>query len=562
MKALLGMVAVILWIQGGTVLSVDTFIRVAPDRAMYHPGEAVTLTVTASGGARVEAEIRYLSETVEELSAQLENGRATLAWMPPEVSPRGYGVDVRLMDAEGNVLTTTSTAFDVLEHWTQAPRYGFLSDFTSERSDDDSTVAWLLRHHINGVQFYDWQYRWEDLLPEGDAFTDGMGRPLSMATVRHLIDLLHTRRIAAMPYTAIYGASMAFYQQHSDWGLVSANGELYTLSDFIAILDPSPGSLWNRHLLTEYADVLDHTAFDGIHIDQYGSPKIAFDQSGNRVDLAEVFPQFIDQTADLVGQKRGVDGAVIFNAVGNWPVETVAPAQQNAVYIEVWPPYNDYADLNRIIVNAQSWGGGKPVIIAAYIDPSRAINWRLANAIIFASGGYHIESGEPHTMLADPYFPNYGTIAASDEAVLTRYYDFLVRYENLLALNTVAGAYERTKAVDLVGVRTQGIRTKDRVVPIIRAGDDFEVLSLINFIGVDASDWNHPTTIPPTALDNLSVRIAVTRNVQRVWAASPDEPETMNAAALAFTVEEGVLSLTLPRLNYWSMIVLEYAHEA
>ena len=137
------------------------------------------------------------------------------------------------------------------------------------------------------------------------AFTDGMGRPLSMATVRHLIDLVHSRHIAAMPYTAIYGASMAFYQQHPDWALVDANGDLLTLGSFIAILDPTPGSPWNRHLLAEFADVLDHTAFDGIHIDQYGSPKVAFDAAGNRVDLAEVFPQFIDQTAALVQQKRG-----------------------------------------------------------------------------------------------------------------------------------------------------------------------------------------------------------------------------------------------------------------
>ncbi len=544
------------------VLAVDTFIQVTPDRAFYQPGEAVTLAVTANDGARVEATIHYLSETVETLSAPLEGGQAALTWMPPGATPRGYGVDLRLMDAAGNVVATTSTAFDVLDRWLQAPRYGFFSDFTPERADDEFTINWLLRLHINGLQFYDWQYRWEDLLPDSDAFTDGMGRPLSMATVRHLIDLVHSRQIAAMPYTAIYGASMAFYQQHPDWALVDASGNLLTLGDFIAILDPTPGSPWNRHLLAEYADVLDHTAFDGIHIDQYGSPKVAFDAAGKRVDLAEVFPQFIDQTAELVRQKRGDDGAVIFNAVNNWPVEAVAPAQQSVVYIEVWPPYNDYADLNRVIANAEKLGGGKPVIIAAYIPPDRTINWQLANAVIFASGAYHVETGEPHSMLADAYFPKYGTIAPADEATLERYYDFLVRYENVLALNTVAAPYERTTALDLGDVRTRGIRAKDRVVPVVRAGDGFEVFNLINFVGVDASDWNQPTTVPPQALDNLVVRIPVTRAVRRVWAASPDDARTMDAAALPFTVEDGVLSLTLPRLNYWSMIVLEYTDES
>src|SRR5690606_13187180 len=133
----------------------------------------------------------------------------------------------------------------------------------------------------------------------------GMGRAISMATITHLIDLIHTGSIAAMPYSAIYGASMPFYEQHKSWALVSARGDLFTLGGFIAILDPTPGSAWNQHLLAEYADVLDHTAFDGIHIDQYGAPKNAFDLAGNPVDLAEVFPQFIDQTAALVQEKRG-----------------------------------------------------------------------------------------------------------------------------------------------------------------------------------------------------------------------------------------------------------------
>jgi dextranase len=232
------------------------------------------------------------------------------------------------------------------------------------------------------------------------------------------------------------------------------------------------------------------------------------------------------------------------------------------VYIEVWPPYNDYADLNRIIAKAQDLGGGKPVIIAAYIPPARVINWRLANAMIFASGGYHVETGEPHSMLAHAYFPNYGTIAPADEPLLDRFYDFVVRYENVLSVNTVAAAYERTTAVDLGAIRTRGIRAKDRVVPIVRAGAGFEVFNLINFVGVDASDWNEQTTIPPTALDNLAVGIPVTRSVRRVWTASPDEAGTMEAQPLPFTVVDGVLRLTLPRLSYWSMIVLEYVDEA
>jgi dextranase len=109
---------------------------------------------------------------------------------------------------------------------------------------------------------------------------------------------------------------------------------------------------------------------------------------------------------------------VIFNAVGNWPVETVAPADQDAVYIEVWEPYLDFMDLHRLVAGAEKLGGGKPVIIAAYIHPERVANVRLANAIIFASGGYHLELGEPGAMLADAYFPRFGLM---DEAMQRSY---------------------------------------------------------------------------------------------------------------------------------------------
>ncbi len=547
---------------GGVVFAVETTIQIVPDQSFYYPGETARWTTAASTGSAIRSfgvRVTYLDEAVAEFEAPAADGRAALEWTPPSDAPRGYGLIVDARDEAGDVVATTSTAFDVLNHWIEAPRYGFLSDFSAGRSNDDATIAWMLRHHINGVQFYDWQYRWEDLLPDTEQFSDGLGRPQSMATVRRLIDLLHGHNIAAMPYTAIYGASMAFARQHPEWALLDALGSPYEFGgDLIGIMDPTPGSHWNTHLLGEFADVLDNTTFDGIHIDQYGSPKTGFDSDGNRVDLAEVMPRFIDQTAALVQDRRGERGVTLFNSVGNWPIEAVAPAGQDASYIEVWSPYDDYLDLNRIITNAQRWGNGKPVILAAYIPPDRAINWRLANAVIAASGAFHLETGEPGVMLADPYFPLFGAIPAEQQAQFTRFYDFLVRYENVLSVGTVAGTSDRHDAVDLGDVRTRGIRSKDRVVPIVRAGAGFETFSLINFLDIDASNWNAPTTVEPTPLTDLAMTIAVDRPVTDVWYASPDSAERMNAEALPFTVDAGELHFTLPCLDYWSMIVVEY----
>ncbi|MBE2271314.1 MAG: hypothetical protein IAE80_23975 [Anaerolinea sp.] len=548
-------------LQGGTVFAVEATLRILPDKGFYSPGDTVQLTVSASAGSQVQARISYLRTVITTLDAPLVGGEASLTWTPPPEAPRGYGVSVTILDENGTTLAAQSTAFDVLNHWIEAPRYGFLSDFNPARVNDTAAIEWMLRHHINGVQFYDWQYRWEDLLPETDRFDDGLGRPQSMVTIRRLIDGLHARSIAAMPYTAIYGASWAFYQQHQDWAMFDARGEAFTFGDnLIGIMDPTPGSAWNVHLLNEFADVLDNTAFDGIHIDQYGSPKTGFDGEGNPIDLAEVMPQFIDQTAEIVQDRRGDAGVTLFNSVGNWPIEAVAPSQQDASYIEVWSPYNDYLDLNRIITNAQHWGDDKPVILAAYIHPDRVINWRLANSVILASGAYHLETGEAGVMLADPYFPRFEQIADADQPVFTRYYDFVVRYENVLSVGTTAGESARHSAISVDDVRMRGIRSRDRVVPIVRTGADFETFNLINFLDIDVSDWNGVTTVPPTPLTNQPVTISVERPVAGVWVASPDSEASMEAVALPFAIEGGTLSFTLPRLDYWTMIVVEYEH--
>ncbi len=543
--------------------AVDITLTITPDKAFYLPGEVVTLHIRASTGVQIEAEITYLNQTVTTLNSLVEDGGAALTWTPPSATPRGYGVDVRLLNAENNILGTTSTAFDVLERWTQAPRYGFLSEFRPGRENIDETMAWNARYHVNGLQFYDWQYRHDTLLPVADLYDDVLGRTLSMETVRALIDSAHERNIAAMPYTAIYGASWAFYEQHPDWALFRYPGHPYEFGEnFLAIMDPTPGSPWAEHLMGQFARVLDETAFDGIHIDQYGAPMVGLNNDVERVRLDEVFPAFIDQTAQLVRERRGEEGAVFFNAVRNWPVETVAPAEQNAVYIEVWEPYRDFIDLHRIVVEAQRLGNNKPVIIAAYIHPDNIHNVRLSNALIFASGGYHLELGEPQVMLADPYFPNFGLMDAETQEIMRRYYDFLVRYENVLALGTRDATGERSRELQIANVETHSRRSYDRVAVVARQGDGFETFSLVNLIGLTHGYWEEALSEGPTQQTDLNTRIYTTSPVTQAWSASPDN-DTLASQSITFTTGEDengtYIDFALPRLDYWQMIVLEYA---
>jgi dextranase len=201
------------------------------------------------------------------------------------------------------------------------------------------------------------------------------------------------------------------------------------------------------------------------------------------------------------------------------------------------------------------------VIIAAYIDPARIHNVRLADAIILASGGYHLELGEPGAMLADPYFPRFGQMDEATQAIMQRYYDFLVRYEEVLSLDTTDATGSHAKALTIPGVETQKLRSRDKVAVIVRQGPGFETFSLINLMGIDGGRWDVALAAGPDALTDLPVRIHTARPVVRAWLASPDG-ESLDAQPVALVTGEDdagpYVSFELPRLDYWTMIVLEY----
>lgn len=541
------------------------------DRAFYQPGEAVRLTlhlrseVDTPAAARLAAAVYHLAGPVDAIQRDvaLDNGaqRIDLTWRPPPAAPRGYGIDVRLESKAGDVLARAATAFDVLEHWTQMPRYGFLTDFAPGRSDAMETMTALTRYHINALQFYDWMYRHEQFLTDRDPYRDPLGRTLSRQTVDALIGAAHAHGIAAMPYTAVYGASVAFYREHPNWALLKPDGQPVLFGeDFLVIMDPRPDSPWSHHLLSQFDRVLEQTAFDGIHLDQYGDPKVGYDAAGRSFDLDAPLAAFIDATRARVNARRA-NGAVVFNAVNNWPIDAVAPAGQNIVYIEVWPPHNWLSDLHALIVQAQALGHGKPVVLAAYISPGWEHTARLIDAVIFASGGGHIELGERDGMLADAYFPNYATMTPALASAMRRYYDFAVRYQEVIGPRTRDATRPYLHRVSIDGVSTSPALLSDKVWPIVREGEGFTAISLVNLVGVNSPEWAQPIASPPQALGPATVRITADRQIDRIWRATPDGDDP-SPQSIAFTRRQDLdgnpIVLEMPFLKYWSVLVLEW----
>jgi dextranase len=579
--------------QGSATLTVED---IYPDRASYSPGDpahvVVSLKSSASTRAAVHLRLLYLHQQVasyqhtHDVAAGESVLRLPLA-LPPH-SFRGYGVELELRDAAGTTVTATGTALDVLDDWTQAPRYGFLSDFNPGDPFTAVTVQTLARYHVNVVQFYDWMWRHYVLMPPSTDFTDALGRALSLRTVREKVAACREQSMAALGYAAVYGAEPEYALKHPDQMLYDTSGQPYSLEKLFYIMNIHQGNPWRAQILHEMARAVREVPFDGLHLDQYGYPKDnAFGPGKNPkpYDLAEDFPPFIDDARRAVRQARP-GTRVIFNCVDNWPIETVAPTAQDATYIEVWPPYDNYLDLQSLILEARRLAPAKQVILAAYLTPllgaigdtlrPAETATRLASAAIWANGGFHLLLGERNGALCDPYYPKYATLWPDFVKIMRRYYDFVVRYENLLsdrAMITDTGG----GAAKLIGVHasiagTSGldaaelnrIQSSPDALPgtvwtIWRSLPGHRTLSLINLTSAADAHWNAPKpNVHP--LHNLSLDMLAGGHVSAVYVADPDGPNQSLRPLTFATHGEGSatrVAVTIPSLEYWTLIVVE-----
>lgn len=311
----------------------EYILDVYPKKAQFITNEVIEIALELKNPTEeiknliIELKVTRLIEVVESTNCNIrlepgESKNLTIPLTPKNVDFEGYGIDIALYMDEC-LVQECSSSFDVVSDWRKATRYGFLSDFNAQDKGDVEDVKSLCKFHLNLVQFYDWMYRHDDLVPPTPEFTDLMGRKLNLDVVKEKIAFCHDYGMKAIAYGAIYAASTDFYN------------------------------------------------FDGIHMDTYGFPKTALSGLGGeeKVErLDELFPVLINNTRKELEQVNP-DVCLIFNNVGNWQVDAVADAEQNAVYVEVWEPYEKYHHIQQIIQWARYLGKGKPVILAAYLKP-------------------------------------------------------------------------------------------------------------------------------------------------------------------------------------------------
>jgi dextranase len=558
-----------------------TITDVAPDRATYRPGQTAHITVTlANSGADLVAgqlivELVHLDTPIDRQARAVDlppgaSAQVVLPLMPPPAPLRGYGLDASFVADNGTVVARASGALDVLERWSQAPRYGFLSDFAPGQPDVAERCASLCRYHLNVVQFYDWMWRHYVLLPppeqlDGSAdesFTDALGRRLALGTVRAAIAGVQARGAAALAYGTVYGAEPEYADAHPELALFDEQGQRISLAELFYIMNIAPESPWVPLIVAEFARAVRALDFDGIHLDQYGFPKTARSAAGELVDLADHFPPLIDAARAAVVEARP-DAGVIFNAVGNWPIETVGPTTQDVVYIEVWPPDEHYDDLRRLIADARRLGGGKPVILAAYLSafldcpaaelPRAEAAALLATAAIASCGGSHLLLGERDGILCDPYYPKYATLRPEFVPRLRAYYDVLVRYQEWLVAPDIADWDDAQ--IELGGAPFSRSAAAGHVWVIARQRPGYRIISLINLADQPTAEWNALRT-PPQQLRELRLGVAGAP-AQRALAITPDA-RGGQATALEWSQADGHMQIKLPTLDKWTIVLLEF----
>jgi dextranase len=550
-----------------------TSINITTDKAVYQPGDNIVFTIDNALPPTVKLRYRNLDHTQSE---SILPG-TTWQWTAPAADYTGYLVDL-YETVGGTEKVYGSIAIDVSSDWTRFPRYGFLSEFGQLGSQDmDKVINNLTRYHINGLQFYDWQDKHHHPLAGTVAAPAAMWKDIARrdtykSTVQGYIDRAHRAGMNAMFYNLCYGAlsDAASDGVKSEWYLYK--DAAHTQKDFYDLPNPpfksaiyflAPSNIaWQQYLSGKNTDVYQVYNFDGYHIDQVGDRGKVYDYNGSPVELANTFKPFIESMKTAEPSKR-----LVMNAVNQYGQQgSIAAAPVDFLYSEVWAPNEGYTDLADIIRNNDAYSSNsKKTVLTAYMNYNLAsapgfFNTPavlLTDAVIFAFGGAHLELGEH--MLGKEYFPNNNLAMKEDlKTASIKYYDFLVAYENLLR----DGGGFNVPAVTCTNGKMKLNNWPPQNGSVSVVGKEFasrQVLHFINFANAATFDWRDTNGIQtrPNTIDKPAIGLTTGRTVARVWLASPDINSGV-ATVLPFTQTGSSVSFSLPSLQYWDMVVVEY----
>lgn len=533
-------------------------MRIIPTRARFAEGQEPSFIVKGTTKQLLQLSLFRENRLVWHGIRQInEKGMICLNGLSLK-SHSGYLLQVDNSDAQ------TETAFDIS---TDQVRYGFLTDFSRANADDTAPVEWLNRLHITDVQFYDWAYRHDQLIGPTNDYTDMMGKSISRVTLHTLIGMCHEYGINAVAYGAIYGASHQYAKKHPDECLYDSKGNPVFFFDLLSIMNVERGCAWHDHILSEYQKALD-LGFDGIHMDTYGFPEKANDVHGCKLDLARDFRELVNDAKSSLHTSTGAP-KLIFNNVKNWPVDYLASAHQDALYIEVWDPYSTYADILRLIEHARSISD-LPVILAAYLpqfiqgSSQKAYNaLEILTAIITVAGATHLINGQNRGLLTQAYYSKYFTADAKHAERIVTYYDYITYLSGLWddrGLHTAAVASERAGGRNIIAGEDilSDLPKPGRIWARVQGKNDFLFINFVNLMGSRDPKWTHNQNVRQTK--PFTFRVRTDKPASSVTYSTPDGEQGIDIRNLEFITQKHgdalYTCIQIPSMYIWGTVII------
>ena len=579
-------VFLVLFLCTPSFCALTCFEDVKTDKCRYEPGEQVSFTIDMRNNTNyvltghvnlIISHLAYVVKTVtiSEVSLPVSSNIQSFqsAWIPPERDFTGYLIEAEFISG-GTVFEKMNTAVDVSSDWNIFPRYGYISSFGPKNSGDiKDTIEWLNGYHINGLQFYDWQNYKHHIPLAGSVdnpdstWVDVANRETKFITVMGYINSAHDRDMMCMNYNLLYGASANGYSDglKTNWALFADNlhvtQERHHLpggwaTSYIMVFNPLHPD-WRNYIFYEEEKVFTVFPFDGWHVDQLG--KTGYSYEGDWIDMPSTYASFIQEG------KSKLNTRFTFNAINEWGNEQIAN-KVDFMYVETWPEsgdtYRRYLGFKWMFEHCRDWSGNmKNIVFAAYMNREASGDFNkcsvlLADAVIFATGGAHIELGE-HGLLSKEYFPT--TKPASSELMeqLRDYYHVATAYENMLRDRDII---EIARDVEISGITVSDWDEPGTVWEIAKQKRNDEILHLFNLTSLITNSWRDDYGTYPEApvYSNKLLTYYTDTRIDKVLLVSPDY-EHGSPQELTFTTNniggENCIQCTLPYLQYWDMVI-------
>jgi dextranase len=555
-----------------------TLLDLNTDRAVYYPSEKVVFYATSvSGHGHLVVKYYHLNNLVATKEIYYGTSELSWSWLLPADDNIGYAVVIE--NHVGNNVSTETIAINVSSDLYNYPIMGFISRYDNDSPTEIKGVLdYLKRLHINLIQCYDW-FDYHSLpLPTysngGDSlfvaniWNDMGNRLTKKKVIEDYCYLAKSYGMKPLAYMAMNGSdtNQLVHGLSADMFLYNDNSK--SLDHVYKTLDKSNGwgkynlysmnwmnGPWQDYIYRQMETVRNNMPFVGWHIDMFGDPGNKYEANGNLISsatLANGIHYFLNKAGKL-GWDTGV------NSVGEYGLDDIRNSTvPKYLYTEVWDnrkTYNDLFNLVKFLAESRDSNKQKKgVIIAAYMDYDYAKNNAgkyfntdgiiLADLVIMASGGTHLEIGEH--MLCNEYFPNSNLNLPSTlkDNYLPKMYDFFVAFKEIIGLG-----YQVDGLATIDGGSVDYLQS-GKVCGISRGNkNDYLGLSLINLrtTNTEWRDTNANCSVSPAQNIRVTLKLGVTNHDWYYFDLDNLEPQKLNVGA------DGVVNIS--SLRYYGFIL-------